>query len=124
MCDYADNCLSLLSLSLSLYTYMCMCCISRISSSWARAGCKKTLCLLHYPRKIKFIHSFIHSISLFLFARELDVKEDVLTSLPSLIKEIRSFVLSLSQKEINYLHRIAVNLIFLDTTLTTDQKLK
>ena len=41
------------SLSLLLYPkYMCMCSISRISSSWARAGCKKTLCLLHYPRKI------------------------------------------------------------------------
>ena len=43
---------------------MCVCGISRISPSWARAGCKKTLCLLHYPRKIKFIHSFIHSFSL------------------------------------------------------------
>ena len=41
--------------------YMCMCSISRISPSWARAGCKKTLCLLHYPCKIKFIHSFILS---------------------------------------------------------------
>ena len=44
---------------------MCKCSISRISSrispSWARAGCRKTLCLLHYLRKIKFIHSFIHS---------------------------------------------------------------
>ena len=29
-------------------------------SSWARAGCKMTLCLLHYPREIKFIYSFIH----------------------------------------------------------------
>ena len=37
-----------------------MCSIIRISPSWVRAGCKKTLCLLHYPRKIKFIHSFIH----------------------------------------------------------------
>ena len=37
---------------------MCLCSISRISPSWTRAGCKKTLCLLHYPRKIKFIHSF------------------------------------------------------------------
>ena len=47
--------------------YMCMCSISRISPSWARAGCKETLCLLHYPRKIKFIHSvysFIHSFTL------------------------------------------------------------
>ena len=26
--------------------------ISRISPSWARAGCKKTLCLLHYPLKV------------------------------------------------------------------------
>ena len=41
--------------------YMYTCSISRISPSWARAGCKKTLCLLHYPRKIKFIHSFIRS---------------------------------------------------------------
>ena len=32
--------------------YMCMCSISRISSSWTRVGCKKTLCLLHYPRKL------------------------------------------------------------------------
>ena len=46
-----------LSLCFSLYS------ISRISPSWARAGCKKTLCLLHYPRKIKFINSFIHSFS-------------------------------------------------------------
>ena len=38
---------------------MCTCSISGISPSWARAGCKKTLRLLHYPRKIKFIHSFI-----------------------------------------------------------------
>ena len=55
--------------------YMCMCSISRISPSWARAGCKKTLCLLHYPRKIKFIHSFIHppppSPLLILFYRNL-----------------------------------------------------
>ena len=41
--------------------YVCMCSISRISPSWARAGCKKTLCLLHYPCKKKFIHSFILS---------------------------------------------------------------
>ena len=40
-----------------------MCSISRISPSWARTGCKKTLCLLHYPHKIKFIHSFILSLS-------------------------------------------------------------
>ena len=40
---------------------MCTCSISTISPSWARAGCKKTLCLLHYPLKIKFIHSFIYS---------------------------------------------------------------
>ena len=44
--------------------YMCMCSISRISPSWARAECKKTLCLLHYPRKIKFISSFLHSFIL------------------------------------------------------------
>ena len=43
---------------------MCVCGISRISPSWARAGCKKTLCLIHYPRNIRFIHSFIHSFSL------------------------------------------------------------
>ena len=30
----------------------------------ARAGCKKTSSLLHYPRKIKFIHSFSLSLSL------------------------------------------------------------
>ena len=46
---------------------MCMCSVSRISPWWARAGFKKTLCLLHYPRKIKFIHSFIHSLSLSFF---------------------------------------------------------
>ena len=40
--------------------YMCMCSISRISPSWA--GCKKTLCLLHSSRKIKFIHSFCLSV--------------------------------------------------------------
>ena len=32
--------------------------------SWARAGRKKIMCLLHYPRKIKFIHSFSLSLSL------------------------------------------------------------
>ena len=32
--------------------------------SWARAGRKKIMCLLHYPGKIKFIHSLIHSFSL------------------------------------------------------------
>ena len=47
-----------------LHASPCMCSINRISSSWARDECKKTLCLLHYPRKIKFIHSFIHSLSL------------------------------------------------------------
>ena len=47
-----------LSVCLSL-NYLGMCSISRISPSWERAGCKKTLCLLHYPCKIKFIHSFI-----------------------------------------------------------------
>ena len=40
---------------------MCMYSVSRISPSWSRAGCKKTLCLLYYRRKIKFIHFFIHS---------------------------------------------------------------
>ena len=35
-----------------------------ICAQLARAGCKKTLCLLHYPRKIKFIHSFILSFFL------------------------------------------------------------
>ena len=45
-----------------LLNYMCS--ISRSSPSLARAGCKKTLCLLHYPRKIKFTYSFIHSPSL------------------------------------------------------------
>ena len=38
--------------------------ISRISPSWTRVGCKKTLCLLHYPRKIKFILSFILSLQM------------------------------------------------------------
>ena len=38
--------------------------ISVHQCSWARAGCKKTSSLLHYPRKIKFIHSFIHSFLL------------------------------------------------------------
>ena len=32
-----------------------------IGPSWARAGCKKTLSLIHYPCEIKFIHSCIHS---------------------------------------------------------------
>ena len=36
-----------------------MCSISRISPSWARAGCKKTLYLLRYPCKV---YSFIHSL--------------------------------------------------------------
>ena len=34
------------------------------SPSWARAGCKKTRCLLLYPLEINFIHSFILSLSL------------------------------------------------------------
>ena len=33
----------------------------------ARAGCKKTSSLLHYSRKIKFIHAFIHSFSLYIY---------------------------------------------------------
>ena len=44
--------------------YMCMCSISRISPSWARAGSKKTMCLLDSTTVVKqssFIHSFIHS---------------------------------------------------------------
>ena len=41
-----------------------MCSIGRIRPSWMRSGCKKTLCLLNYPRKIKFIHAFILSLSL------------------------------------------------------------
>ena len=35
-----------------------------ISPSWARAGCKKSLSLINYPCEIKFIRSFIHSLSL------------------------------------------------------------
>ena len=35
-----------------------------ISPSWARAACKKTLSLIHYPCEIKFIHLFIHSFIL------------------------------------------------------------
>ena len=31
---------------------------NRISPSWARGGCKKTLCLLHYPRKKELFYSF------------------------------------------------------------------
>ena len=61
----------LISCTVLMYTWvlaylkcMCKCSISRISPSWARTGRKKTLCLLHYPRKIKFIHSFIHSFIL------------------------------------------------------------
>ena len=38
-----------------------LCNISRISPSWTRAGCKKTLCLLHYPKK--FFYSFSLSLS-------------------------------------------------------------
>ena len=53
------------------WKYLCMCSISRISPSWARAGCKKTLCLLHYPRKIKFIQSFIHSFIHSLITRKI-----------------------------------------------------
>ena len=56
------SCTLLMNFWVLLYLkHMWMCSMSRISPSWARAGCKKTLCLLHYPRKIKFIHSFIHS---------------------------------------------------------------
>ena len=65
---FALNVYELISCTLWMYffallylKYMCICSVSRISPSWARAGCKKTLCLLHCPRKIKFIHSFIHS---------------------------------------------------------------
>ena len=35
------------------------------SPSWARAGCKKTLSLIHYPCEIMFIHSVSLSVSLF-----------------------------------------------------------
>ena len=63
-------CLSL-SLSLLVYLkYMCTCSISKISPSWARAGCKKIL-TLHYPGKIKFIHSFSFSCSLSSFSGSL-----------------------------------------------------
>ena len=34
-----------------------------LSFCLARAGCKKILSLLHYPHKIKFIYSFVHSVS-------------------------------------------------------------
>ena len=43
---------------------MCMYIIKYFSPSWARAGWKKTLSLIHYPLWNKvhsFIHSFIHS---------------------------------------------------------------
>ena len=58
-----------LSLSLSLILSCCiteiyMCSISRISPSWVTAGCKKTLCLLHHPHKIKWILSLSLSLSL------------------------------------------------------------
>ena len=46
-------------LSVCFHSFPCL-----QSVKLARAGCKKTQCLLHYPRKIKFIHSFIHSLSL------------------------------------------------------------
>ena len=36
-----------------------MCSINRTIPSWARDGCKKTPCLLHYPCKIKKINSLI-----------------------------------------------------------------
>ena len=54
--------------------YMCMCSISRISLSWARAGCKKTLCLLHYPRKIKFVHSLSLSYASYVISLRCYVK--------------------------------------------------
>ena len=52
-----------------LYECTCTYCSSlypqlTVVSLWARAGCKKTSSLLHYPRKINFIHSFIHPLSL------------------------------------------------------------
>ena len=80
-------CLSVcLSLSLS---HMCVCSISRISPSWARAGCKKTLCLLHYPRKIKFIHSFILSLSLSLSLGPVCIEERMCVYLCAFLPKIR-----------------------------------
>lgn len=43
--------------------YLKYICISRISPSCERYWCKKTPCLFHCPRKIKCIHSFIHSFT-------------------------------------------------------------
>ena len=65
-----------------IYIYVGVCSISRISPSWARAGCKKTLCLLHYPCKIKFIHSFILSLSLWRVCVCVSVRESVHTCAP------------------------------------------
>ena len=53
-CVCLPLCLSPLSL--------CVVLVELVPQSWARAGCKKALCLLHYPRKIKFIHSFSLSL--------------------------------------------------------------
>ena len=61
LCLSVSVCLSV-CLCLSLCVSLCLCSIT--SPSWARAGCKTSLCLLHYTRKIKCIHSFIHSFSL------------------------------------------------------------
>ena len=55
---------SVQSSSLPLLLVLCLS-VSVSLSSVARAGCKKTSSLLrHYPRKIKFIQSFSHSLSL------------------------------------------------------------
>ena len=56
-------------MSFGVSEIMCMCSISRSTESlmgvgWISQSCKNTLCLLHYPRKVKFIHSFILSLSL------------------------------------------------------------
>ena len=48
-----------------------------ISPSWARAGFKKTLSLIHYPCEIKFIYSFIHSFSLSLSLSLLNLKYNI-----------------------------------------------
>ena len=52
---------------LLLYIYIvcvCACVLSEdsISPSWARAGCKKTLSLIHYPCEIKFSQSVSQSL--------------------------------------------------------------
>ena len=55
------------------------------SSSWARAGCKKTLSLIHNPCEIKFIHSlsFLPLSLRFVLTVSLSFSQSLSCSLPS-----------------------------------------